>query len=763
MKKRVFPILFILLSIWSATSGQSLIPSSQIPGGGYPDNGLHTTISLVADVKSIKPGSPFSLGLLLKMQKGWHTYWKNSGEAGLPTQIRWTLSEGITAGEIRWPLPNKYDENGEILTYGYETETMLLVDFATTEALTPGSTVTIKADVNWLECEHLCIPGNGVVSLKLLVSPEKPKRNNAALFDRYVAQIPHSYSPSENFTFGATARDGAVEFKLNAKAGKRFVVVEDVSPDFYPESFEEIANGRTEVVANPSEATLRIPLSSYEKLRTSMVFRGVLVYQMESGSRTSVELEVPLSAEFCASLPIVGGGSGSLLDQKFEGFSDATRMLPFALYIIFALIGGLLLNIMPCVLPVIALKIFGLVRMAGDQPRQVKRLGLFFSLGILASFLVLAALVILLKGAGEQVGWGFQFQEPLFVIAMSALIFAFGLSLFGVFEIGLPTVVAFAGIGSTIERRDKTGKGYTASFAEGVFATILATPCTAPFLGTALGFAFAQPAWVTLTIFTSVAIGMALPYLVLTSKPAWMKFLPKPGEWMVTAKELMGFLLMATVLWLLYVLGQQLGLESVIWTGAFLIAVGIACWLVGRFATLNASRTRYVTTWATAVLVVVLGYWVFLETILDVRTVIAGIPSSGEVAIKQNKNGIQWQPFFLTKLEEDLSNDRTVFIDFTADWCLTCKVNEHTVMTDQRVVDEFRKNDIVAIRADWTNRNPDITKLLAKFGRSGVPLYVIFPAGRPTEPIVLPEVITTGIVIDAIGRANSLPSASVGG
>ena len=763
MKKRAFSTLSLLLFIGSAAIGQSLIPSSQIPGGSSPDNGPHTTISLVADVKSIQPGSQFSLGLVMKMQKGWHTYWKNSGEAGLPTQIRWTLSEGITAGEIRWPLPHKYDENGEVLTYGYETENMLLVDFTTTQALAAGSTVTLKADVNWLECEYLCIPGSGVVELMLPVLTEKPKRANEALFNGYKAQIPQPYSSLKDLAVATAARDGAVEIKISARTGKRFVVMNDVSPDFYPELFEEVANGRTEVVASSSEATLKIPLSSYEKLRTALVFRGVLVYQMESGTRTSVELEVPLSAEFCANLPIVGGGSGSLLDQKFEGFSNETRTLPFARYIVFALIGGLLLNIMPCVLPVIALKIFGLVRMAGDQPRQVKRLGIFFSLGILASFLVLAALVILLKGAGEQVGWGFQFQEPLFVIAMSALIFAFGLNLFGVFEIGLPTIVAFAGIGSAIEGRDKAGKGYTASFAEGVFATILATPCTAPFLGTALGFAFTQPAWVTLTIFASVAVGMALPYLVLTSKPAWMKFLPKPGEWMVTTKELMGFLLMATVLWLLYVLGHQLGVESIIWTGAFLIAVGVACWLVGRFATLNASRQRYVTTWIVAVAVVVAGYWVFLETILDVRTAIAGISSNGQSVVKENRNGIQWQAFSLPKLEEHLQDGRTVFIDFTADWCLTCKVNEHTVMTDEKVVEEFRKSNTVAIRADWTNRNPDITRLLAKFGRSGVPLYVIFPAGRPTEPIVLPEVITTGILIDAIGRARSLRSASLGG
>ena len=753
MKQRISHILLLTLLFWKPSFGQSLIPGQGSVSGG--NDAFHTKVSLVADVKSIKPGSPFTIGLLMKMDKGWHTYWKNSGESGLPTQIRWTLPEGITAGEIRWPLPHKYNESGEVLTYGYEDETMLLVDFTAGQGLVAGTPLTLKADVNWLECEHLCIPRSRVVELTLPVSSGASQRDNAGLLDKYASQIPQPYTTSADFTFDAAPRNAAVEIELHAKAGKRFAVVQDVSPDFYPEALEELSPGRTEVTAGPDEARLRVPLSVYEHQDAALVFRGVLVYQMESGERKAVEIAVPLPAEFTTGLPIVGGGGGSILDQTFVSTGTGVKLLPLPLYILFAFIGGLLLNIMPCVLPVIALKIFGLVRMAGDHPRQVKRLGLFFSLGILVSFLVLALLVIILKGAGEQVGWGFQFQEPLFVIAMSALVFAFGLSLFGVFEVGLPAVVAFAGIGSALEQRDKKGKGYTASFAEGVFATVLATPCTAPFLGTALGFAFAQPAWVTLTIFTSVAAGMALPYLVLTLKPAWMKFLPKPGEWMVTAKQLMGFLLMATVLWLLYVLGKQLGMESVIWTCAFLISVAIACWLIGRFATLNASRTRYVTTWVVAALIAAGGYWVFLESILDIRTAIAGVSSGEQQTMTNDTGGIPWQSFSLDKLETELNGGRTVFIDFTADWCLTCKVNEHSVLTDRKVVDKFKEAELVAIRADWTNRNPDITKLLAKFGRSGVPLYVIFPAGRPTEPIILPEVITTGIILDAIGRAGS--------
>jgi thiol:disulfide interchange protein len=248
---------------------------------------------------------------------------------------------------------------------------------------------------------------------------------------------------------------------------------------------------------------------------------------------------------------------------------------------------------------------------------------------------------------------------------------------------------------------------------------------------------------------------MALPYLLLTARPTWTKFLPKPGEWMETAKQFMGFLMMATLIWLLYVLGKQLGMEAVIWTCAFLLNVAVACWLVGRFATLTATRARYYLTWVAAALIVVLGYWFTLESILDVRSVIAGVTPPAEGATTPDPEGIPWQAFSLDRLEHHLSDKKTIFIDFTAEWCLTCKVNERTVMTDHSVVEKFRTGDIVPIRADWTNRNPDITRLLAKFGRSGVPLYVIFPAGKPAEPMVLPEVITTGIVIDALNRATA--------
>jgi thiol:disulfide interchange protein len=399
---------------------------------------------------------------------------------------------------------------------------------------------------------------------------------------------------------------------------------------------------------------------------------------------------------------------------------------------------------------VIALKIFGLVKMAGDEPRRVRQLGWAFSAGILASFLVLAVIVILLKLAGQQVGWGFQFQEPVFVIIMSAVVFAFGLSLFGVYEIRLPGA-AVAGVSSVLSRQDGRGKGYLASFSEGVFATILATPCTAPFLGSALGFAFAQPAGGILLIFALSAFGMALPYLLLTARPAWLKYMPRPGEWMETAKQFMGFLMMATLLWLMYILGKQLGMEAVIWSGAFLLCIALAAWLIGRFATLSASRGRVYVVWAIAALIAAGGYWYFIETALDVRAAVAGTPGTSEV--QATDNGIAWERFSTTSLEDHLRAGHPVFLDFTAEWCLTCKVNERTVLHDEAVIERFRSTGIVAMKADWTNRNPAITKLLSRFGRSGVPLYVVFRAGDPIAPLVLPEVITTGIVLDALTEA----------
>lgn len=714
---------------------------------------LHTSVRLLADSRSLVPGARVTLGIHMTMDRGWHTYWKNPGEAGIPTQVTWTVPEGFVPGEIAWPVPHKYVEAGDVLTYGYAGETLLLVPLTVPSTARPGTHVTLRARVEWLECENICIPGEATVELSLPVAPAPMGADNTPLFEAYRRRVPPPFAGGQDVGLATRSAAGAVEIRLTASGTRQIEFGTDAKPDFFPELLADVVIGRTAVTGSGETAELRIPLTASRPVTGPLTLRGVLFYTLAGEGRRAEVLTIVLPEEFCATL--AGDASTPLLERTFSTTPSAGGNEPLLLYLFFALVGGLLLNIMPCVLPVIALKIFGLVKMAGDSPGRIVRLGWSFSAGILASFFALALLVIVLQYAGEQVGWGFQFQEPLFVIAMTAVVFAFGLNLFGVFEIRLPGS-AVSGLSALATRQDTEGKWYGASFGEGVFATVLATPCTAPYLGSALGFAFAQPWWVILLIFGTVALGMALPYLVLTARPAWLRFLPKPGEWMVTAKQFMGFLMMATLLWLLYVLGKQLGMEAVIWTGAFLLSVGAACWLVGRFATLTASRRTLRTIWVAALLLVAAGYLVFLESALNVRSVIAGISDTPGNATDAG-DGIAWKPFTLQGLEADLKGDRPVFIDFTAEWCLTCKVNEKAVMGDRAVVEKFRELNVIPIRADWTNRNPDITRLLAKFGRSGVPLYVVFSPGKPNAPAILPEVITRAVVLEALDRAAGRP------
>lgn len=736
-------LVLIALLFGAEVSGQ---PSSS---ASAPDN--HTRVDLVADVREVIPGVPFTLGVRLRMDAGWHTYWENPGESGIPTDVEWSLPPGFRIGPLQWPIPEKKVEAGEILSYGYSTETVLMATVEPPKSLRSGSRISIAAGVSWLECERVCIPGDARVSLELPVGTGPAREANSDLFSTYRRLLPKPLAEFPNIRVSSSFTAGELTILIQPSDDSVLFLKGDSGPDFYPSAYDDAVVGRTTMEPRGNGAVLTVRMTPSTANVAPKNIGGVIIVSDTAGYRRGISVEFPLGGAFADSSTSQGGGTG-LLNQTFVTGQLSADETPIVLYLLFAVLGGLLLNIMPCVLPVIALKIFGLVRMAGDEPGRVRRLGWSFSLGILASFLVLAGLVIVLQIAGQQVGWGFQFQEPLFVIAMSAVVFAFGLSLFGVFEIRLPGA-AVSGVTTVLTKQEGNGKGYTASFSEGVFATILATPCTAPFLGSALGFAFSQPPGIILLIFASVALGMALPYLLLTARPAWLTYMPKPGEWMVTAKQFMGFLMMATLLWLLYVLGKQLGMEAVIGTGAFLLMVGIACWLLGRFADLSASRRAVFTTWVFAAGAVGLGYWLFISPLLAAGSVLEESAVSSSAA--PSGEGIEWQRFSVAMLEDHLSAGRPVFLDFTADWCLTCKVNEKTVLADADVIGAFRSSGIVPVKADWTKRNADITRLLAQFGRSGVPLYVLFPAGNASHPLILPEVITVGIVLDAIEKAVS--------
>jgi thiol:disulfide interchange protein DsbD len=389
---------------------------------------------------------------------------------------------------------------------------------------------------------------------------------------------------------------------------------------------------------------------------------------------------------------------------------------------------------MPCVLPVISLKIFGFVQQAGQSRQKIFRSGIAFTIGIFAWFIALAVLLIALKGAGRDVTWGgFQFTNPYFVLVLSVVVLVFALNLFGVFEISLPQSVT-RNLLSTSERKDQLG-----SFFQGVFATVLATPCTAPFLGTALGFAFTQSAAIILAMFIAIAAGMSAPYLLLSAQPAWLRFLPRPGPWMLHVKQFMGFLLLATLLFLLYVLGAQRGLEGAIWASCFLLMISVACWMKGAFVVPTASAVKRIVVFALMVLLVI-GSGVYF---------IGDKFQSAKIASLDSQIRGDWQPFTPERLQTELEQGRTVFVDFTAAWCLTCKFNEASVLEAQDVRDAFQRHGIVKLKADWTNGDPVITKLLQQFGRPGVPLYVLYPA-KNEEPIVFPEVLTKGMVLDKL-------------
>ncbi len=440
--------------------------------------------------------------------------------------------------------------------------------------------------------------------------------------------------------------------------------------------------------------------------------------------------------------PLKEGQVFSFLDPDGVKKTEANA----ALMLLYAFLGGIILNIMPCVLPVLSIKILSFVRQSSDDPARIFRLGLVYALGVLASFAALATLVVLLQRAGQVVGWGFAFQEPRFVILMCAVVLAFGLSLFGVFEVDLP--------GSAIQNVEglQHREGATGAFFNGILATALATPCTAPFLAPALGFAFTQPPLMIYLIFSLVAAGLALPYVILSRWPGWLKFMPKPGNWMNTFKQFMGFLLIATLVWLLSVLSNQGGGELIVWTLAFLTCVGLACWIWGLGSDLGASAGRKLGYGGTALVIVFVGYIFFPERQLRGME---SAPVSESESIESHGN-IRWKKFSIGLVEDLAAQNRTIFVDFTAAWCATCKVNEANAINTPEVEAAFKDYKVETLLADWTNRNEEIGKVLKVFGRSGVPMYVIFPGGNPGEPIVLPDgLITASQVVEAVKKASS--------
>src|SRR5437762_6660075 len=669
---------------------------------------------LLADTSAIVPGKPFTVGLLLRMAPHWHTYWKFSGDAGLPTELKWNLPPGWKIGEIQWPIPLKTIDPGDIETYGYENEVLLMQEI-TPPSKIGDSSVKLSVETNWLVCEKICIPSGETLQLELPISTTSQPANTE-LFARYRRLLPQNWPGADAATTEWSRAGSDLRLKVASVALANYPAV-----DFFPLPEQGTVVGHPTVESrNKNQILFRIPIESSGKSVSAMAGLVVFSQQPNGDDRAAWQITPPSIVSAAHPVPVRG----------------------IFTFLLFGFLSGLILNLMPCVLPVISLKIFGFIQQAGQDRRRILWSGLAFIAGIFAWFVGLALLLIGLKSAGREITWAFQFTNPYFVVLMSAIVLVFALNLFGVFEISLPQFASRGVLGWTAQ------EGEAGSFFEGVFATVLATPCTAPFLGTALGFAFTQSGWTIFLMFLAIAAGMASPYFLLAAQPAWLRLLPKPGPWMVRVKQLMGFLLLATLLFLLAVLGAQRGVVAIIWTSCFLLVLSLACWMKGAFIVPTASTTsRFVSLVLVLVLVLGSGYYFIGEKFATAKTVSAETQTQGG-----------WQPFTPRLLEVELKQGHAVFIDFTAAWCLTCKFNEANVLEAGAVRDAFQRLGVTRIKADWTNADPAITKILKQFGRPGVPMYVLYP-GNHAEPILFPEVLTQNLILEKLETVSAQVAA----
>jgi len=688
----------------------------------------HTQVQLLLSAGTAKPGDTILVGVDMKMEPGWHTYWKNPGEAGMATKIEWQLPPGVTAGEIQWPLPEKLPP-AEVTTYGYENEVMLIVPLKLAADLKPGP-LLLKAHASWLECKESCIPGSADVQATLNIGNETTDSTNRLKFLIWQKRVPTRIpTVSSELPF-------RVWWKKTTNSDIQTLIIETpvnkdrldaaLLLDFFPDASDQFEiQGVTEnISAGESKIQLRKLVKKFEGDWPKSV-SGVIVVRSDGAIR-GLQVTLPIDR-----VPLL---TSAITSQS----QPLWRML------LYAFIGGLILNIMPCVLPVIALKILGFVSEARSEPRRVRALGLIYALGVLLSFLALAAIVIGAKAAGHHAGWGMQFGSPIFIVCLTTLVMLVALNLFGVFEVTLGGRTLSAA-GELASRHGAPG-----AFFNGVLATALATPCTAPILATALGFAFLQnnPTVIVL-IFLFVGLGLAAPYVLLSCNPALLKFLPKPGAWMEKFKIAMGFPMLLTAVWLFNLAADDYG-KNVLWLGVFLVLVAFAAWIFGAFV----QRARASKGVAVVIVLILLvgGYAFALENQLHWRVpmTVAGPTDSPP----GSPDGIDWQPWSPEAVSQARAAGKPVLVDFTADWCLTCQVNKKTSIEIPSVRKKLKDINAVALVGDYTHFPDNITTELNRFNRAGVPLVLVYPKNPDAEAIVLPAVLTPEIVLNALsGKA----------
>jgi thiol:disulfide interchange protein DsbD len=690
--------------------------------------------SLVAAETAIVPGKPVQVALRLVHQPHWHTYWINPG-TGLVTEIKWSLPPGWTASAIQWPAPYVIkDKTGTVTGNGFENDTFLPVTLTPPADLAPGTKVTLKASAEWLMCEDVCMPGNADVALTLPVAATAAP--DAALGSRLSAVVAGLPRADAAWKVSATRDAKAITLKVapvGPTAGKtaapadlRFFADDNLVAYELPQTI-------TPDGAGGYVLTLSI---SPDAPKDATKLAGVLTNEkgwLADGSLRGLRIDLPFAAAptVSAAAPAASGSQPSALSSPSSVPAPAAPVSLISTLFL-ALVGGLILNLMPCVFPVLGIKILGFVNQAGQDKKKVILHGLVFALGVLLSFWSLAAVLAVLRAGGDQLGWGFQLQSPLFVYGLAAVMLIFAMNMSGVFEFGLSAT----GVGSDLQSKS----GFAGSFFTGVLATVVATPCSAPFLAPALGAALTLSTIESFAVFTAIAVGLAGPYLLLSIFPAAVKILPRPGAWMETFKQFMAFPLYATVAYLAWVLAGQTTENGSLMALFGLVLIALGVWFYGRYNLpgTKPGKVRFGTV--TGALVLALGVWTGWPENTEAKTAAAQAAGAPEVVWEK------WSPAAVEKLRAE---GRMIYVDFTARWCATCQTNKKIVFASDTVLREFAAKKIVTLRADWTNKDPAITAELAKYQRSAVPFNVLWKPGKP-EPLLLPELLTPGIVLDAI-------------
>ena len=666
------------------------------------------------------PGKTVWVGLQLSHQPHWHTYWKNSGDSGQPTTLSWTLPVGVLAGDIAWPVPKKLPI-GDLANYGYDDTVLLPVPLTITPDFKPSPLnpeLVVKLQASWLVCKQECVPQDGAFELHLPVKSSTAL--NAAEFETAFKAVPKALNGLSNIAIAGS--------RLNISVAGLPTTLQGKTLEFFPETAEVIETAAPWTQSwQGAQWTASVPIATHRSASPPSL--PLLLVADENGQRRGFASQASISGNWpktdgnttpatpaaTADVAIAAMGTGVASGGAIPGGG-------FWLALLGALLGGMILNLMPCVFPILAIKVVSFTRHADDR-RGHQVSGLAYSAGVVLSFLALGALMIALRSAGEQLGWGFQLQAPAVVAALAVLFTVIGLNLAGMFEFGQFTPNSLA----TLEAKNPAVN----AFLSGILAVVVASPCTAPFMGASLGLALSLPALQALLIFAAIGAGMALPYLAASWSPALARKLPRPGAWMDRFRRAMAFPMFATVVWLVWVLGQQTGIDGAGALLALLVALAFVIWAL----TLHGRSRLPVAAFSIAIMAMLTG--------AIGKNIVQFADQPGAVA-----SSVRWQAWAPGKVEALLASNTPVFVDFTAAWCVTCQYNKKNALANADVLGDFDAKKVTLLRADWTRRDPAITAALSQLGRNGVPVYVLYQAGK--APVVLSEILSVSEVRAAL-------------